>query len=45
MPLLRSRLEVRRSRFRFVGRMFVTLLCVLLVFGAVVAGRYVFHLW
>jgi len=40
MPLLRSRMEVRRMRFRFGLRFFFVMAIWTLVFAAIVAGHY-----
>jgi hypothetical protein len=45
MPLLRSRLDVRRSRLKFVQRLFAVMAIVTLLFIAIVGGHYLLGWW
>ena len=45
MPLLRSRSQMHRARFRFVVRFFTVMAVVALAFAAIVAVHYLLGWW
>jgi hypothetical protein len=45
MPLLRSRMDAHRQRFKFMGGFFAVMTVITLAFIAILAGHYVLGWW